>query len=1242
MSIKSKKRGFNNSYSTSFLAVTQVNGFQNSNSAAKLTLPPFTTNSAQKSSGNSFYSHRGSNIGMEPRKKRNLGVNLNKQELPDRLVQQKELFNEMRGWLTSVGQKKQTSYSQQNTRRSFNQRFQLTQNSYYQPNHLINSMSQSDQLGIDKKKPNFYDHKNIFRVKDFSELKNNEEKIAQSIDDPISIAQRRQLIQEFETKVQQFLKMLKIKKELGAKSHDKSYKTVLQSMGGLNNLNINLQSRVPSSQSVNQNQNNINITQSSAQKESLHTSNQNTNRTQNINFFNPNIYPSNQDSIIYQNSQLKHSRLQLNSSLQQNTQQENNASNETSLMSKNNINQNSGYKQGSFIDRNKDIEWQYNTYYQINQHQFQELSQKQITFLTNEERDQYFLVLNHFKSVGHRFQVQVVVQNQNTEQFENLNDDLQKNSILPSISQKSKIQPSSVSNSRLALHQRLQDYILERCRNYLNSDNTDYDEKLKMMKKQYEQMLANFDKKSYRIQLPPNIRPRNQDFNDYYIYDDPDDLKEIQRTLQSLAEENFRSMLSIHTANNESGNKTQDNQMLIEDDISMQSQNQEGPMTPEKQETDNQEVSEESSYIETPYSQKKARNKKKFEQANRFQQNVQEEDPQPQPKPPKQKKKKPPQNNQQKDNDDDEALNARRNTYDSNDSDQSDDSGTNFSKATNQRFRSGSSVDASPQPIAKQSPSYFNKKVNSPKTSKSAQANDSENEDIIEDPKNFNERKAQARSQFSKKAQPPSSNPSKRTIKSISEVNPDSIDAGTDERQEDQSQQKDHNSPKSIDLSLSFTQNTERKVRRKKSDDSGGFEQAQDVLEDLQDRSQQSNFQANYNANLNKSFDLNDSFDQNRSQQKRNTNDANNKNQGQKKNINPSGNNNSKISNMKERPQSNSSNKSKNNMSSQNLNKSQAGSSFRQKIQDEIRREEEKDKNEEEIEMETVILGTGLFDRILACNSYLDFDIKKYYPQNKNKNNQPIQNAKLQKEQDLQVFQKFSLWEQEVHEENESYGETQDDIIESLLRVQNDYLSKKNKGNNNIKSQKTNSFHSSIKNTTSQQSNQSEVSIKRQDSIIENSQIDSQRSPNQRETSFFGNQQIYIREKSNSKTSDRSVKANQNNYSQSPKLSRLNSSQSKNQSNDYQSQISQISATGKSYQLNLSKLAQKNSKEISQNNKKKFKTNPTDRDKNKQSIIKNDFINSVENYEQPQSQDALSSNEQSQKESSEESEIDQL
>ncbi|EAR87427.1 hypothetical protein TTHERM_00059400 (macronuclear) [Tetrahymena thermophila SB210] len=1240
MSIKSKKRGLNNSYSTSFLAVTQVNGFQNSNSAAKLTLPAFTTNSAQKSSGISFYSHRGSSIGMEPRKKRNLGVNMNKLDLPDRLVQQKELFNEMRGWFTQVGQKKSTSYSQQNTRRSFNQRFQHTQNSYYQPNHLSSSMNQSDQLGIDKKKPNFYDHKNIFRVKDFSQLKNNEEKIAQSIDDPITIAQRRQLIQEFEMKVQQFLKMLKIKKELGAKSHEKSYKTVLQSMGGLNNLNINLQNRAPSSQSIYQNQNNINVTQNSAQKESQHSSNQNSNRMQNINFFNPNIYPSNQDSIISQNAQLKQNKQQLNSSLQQNTQQEFNISNDTSLMSKNNINQNSGYKQGSFIDRNKDIEWQYNTYYQINQHQFQELSQKQLSFLTNEEREQYFLVLNHFKSVGHRFQVQVVVQNQNTEQLENLNDDLQKNSILPSISQKSKIQPSQVSNSRLALHQRLQDYILERCRNYLNSDNTNYDEKLKMMKKQYEQMLANFDKKSYRIQLPPNIRPRNQDFNDYYIYEDPDQLKDIQRTLQSLAEENFGSMLSIHTANNESANKTQDNQMLIEDELSMHSQKLvEEPKTPEKQETDNEEVSEESSYIETPYSQKKARNKMKFERAQRFQQNVQEEDPQPQPKPPKQKKKKPPQNNK---NMDDEEADKRRNTIGSSASDQSDDSGTNFSKTMNQRFRSGSSIDSSPQPRVKQSPSYFNKKVNSPKTNKSAQANDSENEDKIEDPQNLNDKKAQARSQFSKRAQPPSSNPSKRTIKSISEVNPDSIDGGTKDKQEDQSEQKDPNSPKSIDLSLSFSQNTGRKARRKNSDDSGGFEQAQDDLEDLEDRSQQqqNDFQGNQNQNQNKSFDLNESFDLNKSQSKRNTND--NKNQGSKKNINTNqqgGNNNSKTSNMKERPQSNSSNKSKGNMSSsQNQNKNQTPSSFRQKIQDEIRREEEKDKIEEDIQMETVILGTGLFDRILANNNYLDFDIKKYYPQNKNKNSQPIQNAKLQKEQDQIIFQKFSLWEQEVHEENESYGRTQDDIVESLLRVQNDYLSKKNKGNN-MKSQKTNSFHSQKINT---QSNKSEVSIKRSDSIIENSQMESQRSPNQRETSFFGNQQNYTREKSNSKISERSVKANQNSPPQSPNLSRLNSSINKSQSNEYQSQISQISATGKSYQLNLSKLGQKNSKEISSNNKKKFKTSPSGRDTNNQQIVKNDFIKNIENYEQPQSQDSLSSNQQSQKESSEESDADQL
>lgn len=60
-------------------------------------------------------------------------------------------------------------------------------------------------------------------------------------------------------------------------------------------------------------------------------------------------------------------------------------------------------------------------------------------------------------------------------------------------------------------------------------------------------MLENFEKKSHKIWIPPNIRPRNQDFNDYYIYDDPNDLKKLlKKNFEDLAEENFGSILSIN------------------------------------------------------------------------------------------------------------------------------------------------------------------------------------------------------------------------------------------------------------------------------------------------------------------------------------------------------------------------------------------------------------------------------------------------------------------------------------------------------------------------------------------------------------------------------------------------------------------------------------------------------------------------------------------------------------------------
>lgn len=43
------------------------------------------------------------------------------------------------------------------------------------------------------------------------------------------------------------------------------------------------------------------------------------------------------------------------------------------------------------------------------------------------------------------------------------------------------------------------------------------------------------------------MRPRNQDFNDYYLYDDPKDLKNLfKKTFEDLTEENFASMIAIN------------------------------------------------------------------------------------------------------------------------------------------------------------------------------------------------------------------------------------------------------------------------------------------------------------------------------------------------------------------------------------------------------------------------------------------------------------------------------------------------------------------------------------------------------------------------------------------------------------------------------------------------------------------------------------------------------------------------
>lgn len=68
-------------------------------------------------------------------------------------------------------------------------------------------------------------------------------------------------------------------------------------------------------------------------------------------------------------------------------------------------------------------------------------------------------------------------------------------------------------------------------------------------------MLDNFEKKSHKVWLPNNMRPRGQDYNDFYVYEDPDDLKKLlKETFEDLTEENFGSVLSINMSlvNNES------------------------------------------------------------------------------------------------------------------------------------------------------------------------------------------------------------------------------------------------------------------------------------------------------------------------------------------------------------------------------------------------------------------------------------------------------------------------------------------------------------------------------------------------------------------------------------------------------------------------------------------------------------------------------------------------------------------
>ena len=43
--------------------------------------------------------------------------------------------------------------------------------------------------------------------------------------------------------------------------------------------------------------------------------------------------------------------------------------------------------------------------------------------------------------------------------------------------------PNNMSAARFALHEKLQDFILERCKKFLTSDRTNYDEKLSLMKR---------------------------------------------------------------------------------------------------------------------------------------------------------------------------------------------------------------------------------------------------------------------------------------------------------------------------------------------------------------------------------------------------------------------------------------------------------------------------------------------------------------------------------------------------------------------------------------------------------------------------------------------------------------------------------------------------------------------------------------------------------------------------------------
>lgn len=59
-------------------------------------------------------------------------------------------------------------------------------------------------------------------------------------------------------------------------------------------------------------------------------------------------------------------------------------------------------------------------------------------------------------------------------------------------------------------------------------------------------MLDNFQKKSHKIWLPKNTRPRNQDFNDYYVFDDPNDSNNLlKQTFEDIADENFGNMIGL-------------------------------------------------------------------------------------------------------------------------------------------------------------------------------------------------------------------------------------------------------------------------------------------------------------------------------------------------------------------------------------------------------------------------------------------------------------------------------------------------------------------------------------------------------------------------------------------------------------------------------------------------------------------------------------------------------------------------